>query len=41
LLVACSPEAASSVLEIFRADGFDRAGVIGRLERGPPGITVT
>jgi selenide, water dikinase len=41
LLVACSPEAAASVLEIFRADGFDRAGVIGRLERGPPGITVT
>jgi selenide, water dikinase len=41
LLVACSPEAAPSVLEIFREEGFDRATVIGRLERGEPGITIT
>jgi len=30
LLVACSPEAASSVLEIFCKSGFERATVIGR-----------
>jgi selenide,water dikinase len=41
LLVACSPEVASSVLDIFREEGFDRATVIGRFERGDPGITIT
>jgi selenide,water dikinase len=41
LLVACSPEVASSVLDIFRQEGFERAGVIGRLEPGAPGITIT
>jgi selenide,water dikinase len=41
LLVACSPEAASSVLDIFLKEGFERAVVIGRLERGEAGITIT
>jgi selenide, water dikinase len=40
LLVACSAEAASSVLDIFRDEGFERAAVIGRVERGTPGITI-
>ncbi len=30
LLVACSPEAAPAVLDIFREEGFDRAAVIGQ-----------
>jgi selenide,water dikinase len=41
LLVACSPEVAPAVLDIFREEGFERARVIGRLERGEPGITIT
>ena len=41
LLVACSPEAASSVLDIFLEEGFERAAVIGRVERGEPGIAIT
>jgi selenide,water dikinase len=41
LLVACSPEAAPSVLEIFAQEGFERAAIIGRLEPGAPGITIT
>jgi selenide, water dikinase len=40
LLVACSPDAASSVLDIFFEEGFERASVIGRLESGEPGITI-
>jgi selenide,water dikinase len=39
LLVACAPEAVDQVLTTFRAEGFDRAAVIGRLEAGR-GITV-
>ena len=41
LLVACSPEAQSSVLDIFLDEGFERASVIGRVERGDPGIAIT
>jgi selenide,water dikinase len=40
LLVACAPEAANAVLDIFRAKGFAQAAVIGRLEAGAPGVKV-
>jgi selenide,water dikinase len=40
LLVACAPEAADAVLEIFRSEGFNRAAVIGEVGSGGPGITV-
>jgi selenide,water dikinase len=39
LLVACSADAVPRVLEIFRADGFERAAVIGALSAGS-GVTV-
>jgi selenide,water dikinase len=39
LLVACAPGAVGGVLEIFRADGFGQAAVIGELAQGH-GITV-
>ncbi|MGZ9059769.1 MAG: AIR synthase-related protein, partial [Burkholderiaceae bacterium] len=39
LLVACAPGAVNEVLAVFRADGFDRAAVIGSLAPGR-GITV-
>jgi selenide,water dikinase len=32
LLVSCAPEALESVLAIFQRHGFDRAGVVGRIE---------
>ena len=34
LLVACAPEAASDVLGIFAAEGFERAAVIGEITSG-------
>ncbi len=40
LLVACAPEAADAVLDVFRAQGFAQAAVIGRLDTGKPGITI-
>ncbi len=40
LLVACDPKAADAVLEIFRADGFDRAAVIGDIVEGPAEVRV-
>jgi selenide,water dikinase len=40
LLVACAPEAVDDVLQIFRAEGFQHAAVIGEVEAGAPGITV-
>ena len=40
LLVACQPEAIDEVLEVFRADGFAEAAVIGRLEAGPAQVRV-
>ena len=39
LLVACAPAAVDAVLATFRAEGFDRAAVIGELGEGS-GITV-
>lgn len=40
LLVACAPESVETVLAIFRADGFERAAVIGRLAAGAPHVRV-
>ena len=40
LLVACAPEAAEEVLEIFRQQGFQYAVQIGEVKAGAPGITV-
>ena len=40
LLIACSTDSVQTVLDVFRAEGFDRARVIGSLEAGDPGITV-
>jgi selenide,water dikinase len=40
LLVTCSPSSLDSVIEIFRAEGFERAAVIGSLDAGA-GVTVT
>jgi selenide,water dikinase len=40
LLVACAPDAVDAVLETFRAEGFQRAAVIGEVESGSPGIAV-
>jgi selenide,water dikinase len=44
LLVACAPEAASSVLDVFQRSGFDGAAVVGRVEEavdpGAPHVIV-
>jgi selenide,water dikinase len=40
LLVACSPQSTNEVLEVFRADGFDRATVIGEIVAGEPEVVV-
>jgi selenide,water dikinase len=40
LLVACDPKAVERVLEIFRADGFDHAAVIGEIVAGPAEVSV-
>jgi selenide,water dikinase len=40
LLIACDPNAAEAVLDIFRAHGFQHASVIGQLAAGAPGIAV-
>jgi selenide,water dikinase len=40
LLVACAPAAVEEVLAIFRAEGFDRAAVIGELAAGTAAVTV-
>jgi selenide, water dikinase len=40
LLVTCTPAAVEDVLAAFRAEGFDRAAVIGEIQSGAPGITV-
>ncbi len=41
LLVACAPECAAQVLDSFAAQGFGRAGIIGSLQQGTPGVEVT
>ena len=40
LLVACAPDTVDAVLQQFRAEGFDTAAVIGRLEAGAPRVRV-
>ena len=40
LLVSCAPDAVDDVLAILRADGFDRAVVIGELHDGAPRVEV-
>jgi selenide,water dikinase len=40
LLVACTKDSAPAVLEVFRAQGFRNARVIGDLAEGTPGIEV-
>lgn len=40
LLVACAPQDAARVLEIFHGHGFDRAAVIGEMVDGEPGVQV-
>ena len=41
LLVACAPNAVDEVLGIFRAEGFDRAAVIGDIVEGPAEVQVS
>jgi selenide,water dikinase len=41
LLVACAADAAPAVLDIFRAQGFADAAVIGRLAAGAPAVNIT
>jgi selenide,water dikinase len=40
LLAACSPESVDAVLDIFRADGFGQAAVIGEISAGSPHVTI-
>jgi selenide,water dikinase len=40
LLVACAPEVADEVLQVFQSEGFRHAAVIGEVGAGTPGITV-
>jgi selenide,water dikinase len=40
LLVSCAPEATARVLQVFAAEGFRHARVIGQLSAGVPGIDV-
>jgi len=40
LLVSCAPEAADRVLEIFRAEGFGQAAVIGEIVQGDAEVAV-
>jgi selenide,water dikinase len=40
LLVSCAPDSVDDVLAIFRADGFDRAVVIGEMRDGAPRVEV-
>jgi selenide,water dikinase len=40
LLVACEPAAVDAVLDVFRAEDFAAATVIGRLESGPAQVRV-
>jgi selenide,water dikinase len=40
LLVACAPESADEVLQVFESEGFHHAAVIGEVSAGTPAITV-
>jgi selenide,water dikinase len=41
LLISTAPEAAGHVLAVLHAAGFAQAAVIGGLQAGPPGITIS
>jgi selenide,water dikinase len=41
LLVACAPDTVAEVLDIFRAEGFAEAAVIGAISAGAPHVTVS
>ncbi|WP_028312685.1 selenide, water dikinase SelD [Derxia gummosa] len=41
LLVSCAPEAVEEVLGVFRAEGFARAAVVGRVEAGAAGLAIS
>jgi selenide,water dikinase len=41
LLVACAPQACDAVLDIFRAEGFGDAAVIGEVAEGAPAVSVS
>jgi selenide,water dikinase len=41
LLVACAQEAVDDVLALFRAEGFERAAVIGQITAGPAHIALS
>jgi selenide, water dikinase len=40
LLVACAPETVSEVLQIFQAEGFSHAAIIGEVASGTPQISI-
>ncbi len=40
LLIAVAPEAADGLLALAGAEGFDKARVVGRVAKGPPGVQV-
>ena len=40
LLVACSPQSTKEVLEVFKAEGFERAAIIGEIAEGAPEVVV-
>jgi selenide,water dikinase len=40
LLAACAPETVDEVLDLFKAEGFASAAVIGELGSGTPGISI-
>ena len=40
LLVTCAPDAADTVLDVFRSEGFDRASIIGEIGQGAPRVAV-
>ena len=40
LLVACAPEAADAVLDLFRSQGFEQAAVVGEMTAGDAQVRV-
>ena len=40
LLVACAPDAAQAVLDLFHRDGFEDAVVVGEMTAGDPVVRV-
>ncbi len=40
LLVACAPDVADDVLQVFHRDGFGDAAIVGEIVDGPARVTV-